>query len=225
MTVLRLIDVKYKYEGSNRYTLKDINIEFELGKVYSILGRSGSGKSTLLSILSGLDNCTTGSIFYKDEALSNINKDLYRTNNLGIVFKENNLINNASSLDNIILAMGEFSRENKHKKEIIYDLLRSFDIDEVKIKTKVDKLSDYEKKKISIARSLINNPEIIIVDEPIEGLDEEEVKYIMEKLSDLARSNNKCVIIFSSSDKITSYSDEIWGMVNGKVIFVKEAND
>lgn len=222
MTILKLVDVKYKYEGSNRYILKDINIDFEKGKVYVIMGKTQSGKSTLLSMISGLDNCTNGSIYYKNKELKNINKDIYRSKNVGIVFKENNLLNNASILDNILLSINLTNKNNREKKEIAHKLLENFDIKKDDIKTKIIKLSDYEKKKISIIRALVNNPDIIIADDPTENFNEENEEYIMERLVDLANKYDKCVIIVTSSDIPALYASEIWGLVNGKLMFIKD---
>lgn len=88
MAILELINVNYKYEGSSKFVLKDVNAEFEIGKMYVIVGKNRAGKSTLLSVISGLDDCTSGSIIYKGEDLKNINKNIYRSKYIGSIFKK-----------------------------------------------------------------------------------------------------------------------------------------
>ena len=105
MSILTLEKVKYKYEGTKKYVLKDITATFETGKVYTIVGKSGSGKSTLLSLIAGLDICTEGSIKLGENDIKNIDRDEYRSKNIGVIFQSFNLLTNLTAVENIVLSM------------------------------------------------------------------------------------------------------------------------
>jgi len=90
---LALKDVAYQYEGARKSVFRKVNIEFEMGKVYTVVGKSGAGKSTLLSLLAGLDVCSEGEVSYGGESLKELDRDNYRAKNVGVIFQSYNLIN------------------------------------------------------------------------------------------------------------------------------------
>lgn len=218
---LELIDVNYKYEESNKYVLKDVNAKFEAGKMYIIIGKSGSGKSTLLSMISGLDDYTDGSIIYNGKSLRSINKDMYRNKYLGAIFKDYNLLNNATVLDNIILPMTISENKKKNKNNIVYEILQKVGINKEKANERVENLSYYDKQKVCIARSLSNNPNLIVCDDIIESTDDKSEENLINVFYNLAHKDNKCVIITTSSEEVALFADEIWGINNGKLMFIK----
>lgn len=221
MGTLELIDVNYKYEESNKYVLKDVNAKFEAGKMYIIIGKSGSGKSTLLSMISGLDDYTDGSIIYNGKSLRSINKDMYRNKYLGAIFKDYNLLNNATVLDNIILPMTISENKKKNKNNIVYEILQKVGINKEKANERVENLSYYDKQKVCIARSLSNNPNLIVCDDIIESTDDKSEENLINVFYNLAHKDNKCVIITTSSEEVALFADEIWGINNGKLMFIK----
>lgn len=220
--ILKMIDVEYKYKNSNKLILKDINVEFEKGKVYVIKGKSGSGKSVLLGIISGLDDCTSGNIIYKEKNLKYINRGVYRNSCIGVIFKDYNLLSNTTILDNILLPMIDGRKKKQKKRELIDDILKIVGIDKSKLNIKVEKISDEEKKKVCIAKALCNNPELIISDDIIENCNDKEEKNIIDIFIELAHKYNKCVIVATNSYIFGSYADELWGMINGKLMYIKE---
>lgn len=221
MKVLKLKNISYRYESSDKNVLNNINIDFKKGKLYTIVGKSGSGKSTLLSIISGLDICTGGEILYKDKDLKNTNRDTYRAVDIGVIFQGYNLLINASAVENILLSMEISKDKKKNKKEIAYNLLERVGMDREKANRKVLKLSGGEQQRVGIARALSHNPDIIIADEPTGNLDEETERKIMDIFIGLAHKENKCIIIVTHSEKVSKYADEIWGLVNGDLSFMK----
>ncbi len=222
MGILTLQDVNYRYENSNKNVLKGINIEFEEGKLYSLIGKSGAGKSTLLSMISGLDLCSEGNILFKGNDLRKVNRDVYRSIDVGVIFQSYNLLTNATAVENIILSM-EISRDKrKSKKQIAYELLEKVGIDKETANRKILKLSGGEQQRVGISRALSHNPDIIIADEPTGNLDGDTEKTIMDILTLLAHEENKCVIVVTHSNQVSSYADEIWGLTNGKLMFIKE---
>ena len=221
MSLLSLKDVSYRYEGAKRDVFDDINIDFEKGKVYGIIGKSGAGKSTLLSLISGLDTCKSGEVLYNDNSLKNIDRDLYRANDIGVIFQGYNLLLNATAKENILLSMNISNSKQENKDKYIDDLLQDVGIDSDKANRKILNLSGGEQQRIGIARALSHNPDIIIADEPTGNLDNETEEKIMDILVSLAHKHNKCVIIVTHSKKVCSYLDEIWGLKSGKLLFIK----
>lgn len=225
MSLLSLKDVSYRYEGAKRDVFDDINIDFEKGKVYGIIGKSGAGKSTLLSLISGLDTCKSGEVLYKDNSLKNIDRDLYRAKDIGVIFQGYNLLLNATAKENILLSMNISNSNQKNKDKYIDDLLQDVGIDSDKANRKILNLSGGEQQRIGIARALSHNPDIIIADEPTGNLDNETEEKIMDILVSLAHKHNKCVIIVTHSKKVCSYLDEIWGLKSGKLLFIKDEKE
>lgn len=225
MSLLSLKDVSYRYEGAKRDVFDNINIDFEKGKVYGIIGKSGAGKSTLLSLISGIDTCKSGEVLYNDSSLKNIDRDLYRANDIGVIFQGYNLLLNATAKENILLSMNISNSKQENKDKYIDDLLQDVGIDSDKANRKILNLSGGEQQRIGIARALSHNPDIIIADEPTGNLDNETEEKIMDILVSLAHKHNKCVIIVTHSKKVCSYLDEIWGLKSGKLLFIKDENE
>ena len=105
MGILKLENVGYRYKDASKdsYVFKNINYEFEEGKMYAIKGKSGSGKTTLLSLITGLEKCTEGQILYDGKTLKKMNLDRYRNTDIGIVFQSYNLLPRLTAIENIIL--------------------------------------------------------------------------------------------------------------------------
>lgn len=225
MSLLSLKDVSYRYEGAKRDVFNNINIDFEKGKVYGIIGKSGAGKSTLLSLISGLDTCKSGEVLHNDKSLKNIDRDLYRAKDIGVIFQGYNLLLNATAKENILLSMNISNSKQEDKNEYIENLLQSVGIDSDKANRKILNLSGGEQQRIGIARALSHNPDIIIADEPTGNLDNETEEKIMDILVSLAHKHNKCVIIVTHSKKVCSYLDEIWGLKSGKLLFIKDEKE
>lgn len=225
MSLLSLKDVSYRYEGAKRDVFDNINIDFEKGKVYGIIGKSGAGKSTLLSLISGLDTCKSGEVLHNDKSLKNIDRDLYRAKDIGVIFQGYNLLLNATAKENILLSMNISNSKQEDKNEYIENLLKSVGIDSDKANRKILNLSGGEQQRIGIARALSHNPDIIIADEPTGNLDNETEEKIMDILVSLAHKHNKCVIIVTHSKKVCSYLDEIWGLKSGKLLFIKDEKE
>jgi len=217
MNTLALQNVSYKYEGTTRIIFKDVNLQFEAGKVYTIVGKSGAGKSTLLSLLSGLDTATSGSIEYNGESLANMNRNQYRAKKAGIIFQSLNLLPTATAIDNIILSMNisGVGGANKTKKARALELLSKVGISPEKANRKILKLSGGEQQRIGIARALAHNPELIVADEPTGSLDKDTEASVLKIFESLAHDEGKCVIIVTHSKKVTTIADEIWGLEKG----------
>lgn len=214
--ILELKNVNFTYDGY-KYVLKNINLAFEPGKIYGVFGKSGAGKTTLLSLMAGLEVTTNGEILYKNQDLKRINRDTYRSNEIGVIFQSYNLLPHLTALENVILSMDISNVKVKNRSKKAYQLLKKVGIDEAKANRKILQLSGGEQQRVSIARALSYDSEIILADEPTGNLDKETEKDIIKLLVDLAHKDNKCVIIISHSDKVKTSVDEIKYLVKGKI--------
>ncbi|NFG40436.1 ABC transporter ATP-binding protein [Clostridium botulinum] len=222
MAILRVKNISYSYEGTKKLIFKDISVDFEKGKIYSIIGKSGAGKTSLLSLIAGLDNFTAGDILYNDKSLNNIDKDNYRAKEIGVIFQGYNLLTNTSALENILLSMDISRVHVENKKAYAFELLNKVGIDKETALRKVLQLSGGEQQRIAIARALSHNPDIIIADEPTGNLDNETEGEILNILEELAHKEDKCIIIVTHSKRVAHFADETWGLTKGNLIFIKE---
>jgi putative ABC transport system ATP-binding protein len=222
MDVLTLQNVTYKYEGTKRNVLKGIDVTFEAGKIYTIVGKSGSGKSTLLSLITGLDVCTDGVILYGESDLKKLDRDGYRAKGIGVVFQSFNLLTNATAVENIVLSMNISESHEPDKKAFVYTLLEKVGIDKETADRKILKLSGGEQQRVGIARALSHNPGIVIADEPTGNLDSDTEAEILKIFTSLAHDEGKCVIIVTHSKKVTTIADIIYGMSDGKLVQMKQ---
>ena len=252
MNCLELKDVTYRYEGSAETVLKKVSAEFERGKVYTIIGQSGAGKSTLLSLISGLDICKDGDIYYNGTSLRGADRDEYRAKSVGVIFQSYNLLLNSTAIYNITLSMNISSTQcsaychaqrgekeshvlsesdikganavvgRRVRKDYAYTLLDKVGIDRETADRKILKLSGGEQQRVGIARALSHDPDVIIADEPTGNLDAETEKAVLDIFSRLAHEDNKCVIIVTHSDNVTAVADVVIGIRAGRLLSGKE---
>ena len=212
MGILKLENVGYRYKDApkDRFVFKNINYEFEEGKMYAIKGKSGSGKTTLLSLITGLEQCTEGQILYDGKTLKKMNLDRYRNTDIGIVFQSYNLLPRLTAMENIIVSMEISKVKVKNKKQKALELMKSVGLSEEHAKRKILKLSGGEQQRIAIARSLSYNPKIIIADEPTGNLDKDTESEILKIFNNLAKNENKCVIIVTHSQNVCNEVDTVY---------------
>ena len=198
--------------------LKKITYKFKKGKIYSIMGPSGSGKSTLLNILSLIDRPSSGLITIENEIVDfrNANKnDLLRAKKIGIIYQQENLLPDFTALENIYLASlaeGNNKETSISKSKI---LLRKVGLTN-RSNHYPSQLSGGEKQRVAIARALINNPQIILADEPTGSLDVETAKSIFELLKKQINTNR--LIIFATHNRFfADKSDCLLEIVNGNI--------
>ncbi len=222
MEELSIKGVSKFYKLGNKSTfqaLSDINLEFEKGELVSIIGESGSGKSTLMNIIGGLDSDFEGEIIAGGENLRELKDkglDSYRKNKVGFVFQSFNLIPHLSILDNVTIALTLSNVNGEEKVRKATEVLSKLGL-EKHLKKKPNQLSGGQKQRVAIARALINDPEIILADEPTGALDSETSFQILDILKDIA-DEGKLVIMVTHSEKIASISSRIVEISDGKVI-------
>lgn len=210
MSVLELKSVGFSYNRSQK-VLDNINYTFEKGQVYAIVGRSGAGKTTLLSLLSGLSLPTQGKIEFNSNDLAKQDRYGYRSQKVGVIFQQFNLLPHLTAGENIILSMDASGKKfDKPKKEIVKELLEKVELDPDYANQKILHLSGGEQQRVAIARALSYNPDIILADEPTGNLDISTQEEVMDIFSALAHDDQKCVIIVTHSPEISKSADNVF---------------
>ena len=224
MKLLDIKDVFFTYpDGDSVRTILDhVNVTFEKGSLYAIVGSSGSGKTTFLTLIAGLDTAQEGSITFKGQDIREIGLWEYRRNHVGMVFQSYNLIPYMTGLENVLVAMGISGKT--HMKDSAYELLDSIGIEKNKANRNVRRLSGGEQQRIAIARAMANQPDIIVADEPTGNLDGETEDTIIGLFRKLASEKDKCVIVVTHSEKVAKQADVILRLHATKGTFVIEDN-
>lgn len=200
-----------------RTVLKDVNLTFDSGKLYAILGESGSGKTTLLSLLSGLDEVQEGTIKYQLKTIPQIGYTIYRRKYINVIFQSYNLIKYMTGLENILAAIDIKDPTTKNKRQLALDALAKVGINEETALREVGKISGGEQQRIAIARALIHNSRIIFADEPTGNLDEDNQEGVIDVFRQLA-NEGKCVVIVTHSRRVAASADTIYRIRKGAVI-------
>ena len=223
MLELKNITKNYIVGETKQQVLKGINIKFRRNEFASILGASGSGKTTLLNIIGGLDKYDSGDLIIESVSTKKYNDrnwDSYRNHRVGFIFQSYNLISHQSVLSNveIALALSGVSKKERRKRSI--DALTKVGLEE-HINKRPNQLSGGQMQRVAIARALVNNPEIILADEPTGALDSETSIQIMELLKEIAK--DKLVIMVTHNSEIAQkYSTRIIELKDGLII--KDSN-
>ena len=199
---IKIKNLTKKYEKNKSIkVLNDITFNFEPGKTYSIMGPSGSGKSTLLNLLSLIDNPTAGSIEISNNKIKSNNKvknDLIRAKKIGIIYQDKNLLSDFTALENVYLPNLLVSKEKQKSIELAKKLIKNVGMSS-RINHFPNELSGGENQRIAIARALINDPDIILADEPTGNLDSDNAKLIFKILFNLKNKNR--IIIFATHNR------------------------
>ena len=214
-SVLELENLCYSYYKGGKNIISGLNLTFQKGKIYAIVGKSGAGKTTLLSLLSGLAKPTSGRILFNGKDIAKINKYNYRSKLVGVVFQSFNLLPYLTATENVMLSMDISGKKIKNKKELAKKLLQKVNLEEEDLNRGILKLSGGQQQRVAIARALAYEPDIIFADEPTGNLDTDTQKDIMEILRNLA-NEGKCVIIVTHSPEVSGLSDVVYELKTSK---------
>ena len=217
--LIKISKLNKSFEGIKKINvLKSISYNFKKGKIYSLMGPSGSGKSTLLNLLSLIDRPTSGSITFENKKINyydNNENDILRANKIGIIYQQDNLLPDFTSLENIYLAALAGGINEKIAVNKAKNLLKK-----VGLTNRSDhypsQLSGGEKQRISIARAVVNNPQVILADEPTGSLDLQTAKEIFRLLKN--QINKERLIIFATHNRFfANKADCLLEITNGNI--------
>ena len=211
---------KVYYTGNQEFhALKDISIRFRKNEFVSILGQSGSGKTTLLNIIGGLDQYTSGDLLIQGKSTKQFKDrdwDSYRNHTIGFVFQSYNLIGHQTALSNVEIAMTLSGVSKSERKKRAIEALERVGLKDHLYK-KPSQMSGGQMQRIAIARALVNNPKVVLADEPTGALDSETSVQIMELLKDIAKE--RLVIMVTHNPKLAkTYSTRIVQVLDGNIL-------
>ena len=198
--------------------LKKINYSFSKGKIYSLMGPSGSGKSTLLNILSMIDKPTTGSLLIGNDIIdfnNNTNNDKIRSNKIGIIYQQNNLLPDFTALENVYLAGLALTNNKKNSIDRAKKIIKIMGLSSREAHFPSE-LSGGEMQRIAMARALINEPEIILADEPTGSLDHTTAKEVFNVLYKL-KNKNRLIIYATHNRFFANMADCKLEMIDGNI--------
>ena len=217
--LIQISNLNKSFDGTKKIkVLQKISYNFKKGKIYSLMGPSGSGKSTLLNILSLIDKPNSGSMFFDNKQINfdnSFKNDILRANKIGIIYQQDNLLSDFTSLENIYLA----SLASGNTKEVSTLKAKKM-LKKIGLLNRSDhypsQLSGGEKQRVSIAIAVINDPQIILADEPTGSLDLDTAKDIFELLKN--QLNSERLIIFATHNRFfANKADCLLEMVNGNI--------
>ena len=198
--------------------LKNLSYNFNKGKIYSLMGPSGSGKSTLLNLISLIDRPTLGSIKFNNNPVNftdNKKNDIFRSENIGIIYQQNNLLPDFTALENVYLANLSVNNNKDAALAKAKDLLKKIGLSN-RLDHFPSQLSGGECQRVAIARAIINNPEIILADEPTGSLDLNTAKEIFQLLNNQKNPNR--LIIFATHNRFfANKADYLLEMIDGSI--------
>ena len=197
-----------------------IDLEIEKGEFTTVFGPSGSGKTTLLNLIGALDKPTSGTVRVNGDSIGELNKDelaLLRRNHIGFIFQSYNLIPVLSAFENISFAL-RIARKNSKSKERgrVLSLLKQVGLEGLEDRRPAE-LSGGQKQRVAIARALVNDPDILLADEPTGNLDSDTGKDIMELIEGLNRDRGMTVVVVTHNPHDAEYADRIVNMIDGEI--------
>lgn len=234
MELLKIDSLSKEYTGGTK-ALTNVNFSIEEGEFVSIIGPSGAGKSTLLRCINRMIDTTKGSITFDNVNVVNIKKGKLRElrTKIGMIFQHYNLVNRLSVVENVLHGRlgykstleGVIGKYTENEKEQAFSILEKLGLQEEAYK-RCDKLSGGQKQRVGIARALIQNPKLILCDEPIASLDPSASKIIMDHLSNINKELGiTCLVNLHQVDVAMKYSGRIIGINKGGIIFDGKPED
>ena len=216
---LKLKNISKHFDTEKKIkVLKNLSYNFNKGKIYALMGPSGSGKSTLLNLISLIDRPTLGSIRFDNELVNfsnNKKNDTFRAKKIGIVYQQNNLLSDFTALENVYLANLSINNDKDLARTRAIDLLKKIGLSN-RLNHFPSQLSGGECQRVAIARAIINDPEIILADEPTGSLDLNTAKEIFQLLNNQKKPNR--LIIFATHNRFfANKADCLLEMTDGSI--------
>lgn len=203
--------------------LKDVSLEVVQGDYITIMGPSGSGKTTLMNIIGCLDRASLGTYLFEDEDISEMNDDALsdlRLNKIGFVFQNFNLLSSETAQENVALPLIYAGIDKEKRNQRAIDVLNKVGLQD-RISFKPSQLSGGQKQRVAIARAIINNPKILLADEPTGALDQASGKQVMELFKSL-NDEGVTIIMITHDANVASHAKKIFHIIDGEIIENKQ---
>jgi putative ABC transport system ATP-binding protein len=216
----------YQEGNQPRLVLECADASFAKGEFAAILGKSGSGKSTLLNLISGIDQADYGKVWLNGRDLTGLSereRTLFRRNHIGFIFQFFNLIPTLTVLENTTLPAELSGKSTQEAHRLAEPLLEAVGLID-RLKTFPDRLSGGEQQRVAIARALVNDPDLVLADEPTGNLDDETGKQVLALLDRLTRKAGKNIIMVTHSLEAASYADRMLALKDGKLVEMQPTN-
>ena len=221
MSFITITNLRKSYQMGREtvHALAGVSLNIEANSFWAVMGPSGSGKSTLMYLLGGLDRPSSGQIQVGQQAIESLDENalaVYRRRTIGFIFQSFNLIASLSALDNVAfpLRFARVPRRQRHARA--YELLVRVGLGD-RIHHKPTELSGGQQQRVAVARALVNNPQLILADEPTGNLDTTSGTAIMELLSDLHKSG-RTVLVVTHDPRMTSYATHTVQLLDGRIV-------
>lgn len=198
----------WKQFGS-RIIFSDLNLNFQSGMVYALIGDSGCGKTTLLNMLAKLETFDKGEIIYKGKSLTSLKNEEFYRNELGYLFQNFGLLESQTIRENLELGLiGKKQNKKQEKERLLLQALQAVRLDYLSLNQKIYELSGVEAQRVALAKIILKNPPLILADEPTASLDPKNSKEIMEILLEL-RNASRTIIIATHNPSIWKMADQV----------------
>lgn len=198
----------WKQFGS-RIIFSDLNLNFQSGMVYALIGDSGCGKTTLLNMLAKLETFDKGEIIYKGKSLNSLKNEEFYRNELGYLFQNFGLLESQTIRENLELGLiGKKQNKKQEKERLLLQALQAVRLDYLSLNQKIYELSGGEAQRVALAKIILKNPPLVLADEPTASLDPKNSKEIMEILLEL-RNANRTIIIATHNPSIWKMADQV----------------
>ena len=198
----------WKQFGS-RIIFSDLNLNFQSGMVYALIGDSGCGKTTLLNMLAKLETFDKGEIIYKGKSLTSLKNEEFYRNELGYLFQNFGLLESQTIRENLELGLiGKKQNKKQEKERLVLQALQAVRLDYLSLNQKIYELSGGEAQRVALAKIILKDPPLILADEPTASLDPKNSKEIMEILLEL-RNANRTIIIATHNPSIWKMADQV----------------
>jgi lipoprotein-releasing system ATP-binding protein len=221
MTIIEAVDLHKVYEGKSNSkpvnVLQGVNLSIQEGSVNAIVGSSGSGKSTLLHLLGGLDKPSKGKIMFRGNDISSYDDSAltkFRNSKIGFVFQFHHLLPEFTALENVLmpaLATGKFDSVTKARA---VKLLDEFGLSD-RLEHRPSMLSGGEQQRVAMARALMNQPEVLLADEPTGNLDEANTSVLMEQILNLNQAHRLTLIIVTHDNALAAKCEHVFSIKHG----------
>ncbi len=201
------------------HALAGVDLQIPANTFWVVMGPSGSGKSTLLHLIGGLDRPTSGEIRVGKQSIDHLDENelaVFRRRSVGFIFQSFNLISSMTALENVAFPMRFARVSGRKRRERALELLRQVGLED-RAFHKPTELSGGQQQRVAIARALVNNPALILADEPTGNLDTTSGVSVMQLLSDLHRSG-RTVIVVTHDERMTSFATHTVGLLDGKIV-------